>query len=198
MAVKLPSFKGMPKVDRMTGFTVAAWVIAPLLLAWMFFGTRSRNAELEAAIETAVEDSTRYAQVIAANSSLTARRDSISQKLKIIQDIDAARFIWPHLLDEISRALPEYTWLTAIAQTEGGARPSFQITGQTGNNMALTRFMTELEASPFVNGVRLASTNLLPNSQTNQLVYEFILEASFEEPPADAIETVPLFGSEGE
>ena len=183
MAVKLPSFKGMPKVDRMTGFTVAAWVIAPLLLAWMFFGTRSRNAELEAAIETAVEDSTRYAQVIAANSSLTARRDSISQKLKIIQDIDAARFIWPHLLDEISRALPEYTWLTAIAQTEGGARPSFQITGQTGNNMALTRFMTELEASPFINGVRLASTNLLPNSQTNQLVYEFILEASFEEPP---------------
>ena len=197
VALALPKFGGMPQFDRITAFTVGAWVLAPLLFAWLFLGARSERAELTEAVEVAVQDSARYAQIIAANAALTARRDTIAQKLQIIQQIDAGRYVWPHIMDELSRTLPDYTWLTAITQTEGGPTPAFQITGRTGNNLALTRYMTDLEASPFITGVRLASTNLLqPDAAGGQLIYEFILEARFEEPPADAIQTVPLFTGE--
>jgi Tfp pilus assembly protein PilN len=199
IALSMPGLPGMPPMDRITAFTAASFILAPLALAWMFLGTRAKIAEIDESIETAVQDSTRYAQVIAANASLTARRDTIGQRLNIIQSIDEARFIWPHVMDEISRALPEFTWLTALSQTQPGPTPAFQISGQTGNNLALTKFMTQLEASPFITGVRLSQTNLLPPEQTgNRLVYEFVLEAMYEKPSADAIETVPLFGDRQE
>ena len=28
--------------------------------------------------------------------------------------IDEDRYIWPHILDEVSRALPPYTWITVL------------------------------------------------------------------------------------
>lgn len=196
LSLPLPKLGKMPQLDRMTAFIVGAWVIAPLAFAWMFLGARSQQAELAESIEVATQDSTRYAQIIAANAALTARRDTIAQKLSIIQQIDAGRYVWPHILDELSRALPEYTWLTAVTQTSGGPQPELQISGQTGNNLALTRYMTDLEASPFITGVRLASTNLMGGETAGQVLYEFILEARYQEPPADAIQTVPLLMGE--
>jgi len=35
----------------------------------------------------------------------------------IIQSIDGERYTWPHVLDELSRLLPPYTWLTSVTQT---------------------------------------------------------------------------------
>ena len=33
----------------------------------------------------------------------------------IIKQIDNDRFVWPHIMDEISRSMPPYTWLTSLA-----------------------------------------------------------------------------------
>jgi Tfp pilus assembly protein PilN len=197
-----PSFS-LPKLggdassfDRATIGIVAAWILGPGLILWMFLGTGSRREELNLSIEQAVQDSARYAAVIAAQENLRARRDTIARKLEIIQEIDAGRYIWAHILDEISRALPEYTWLTRITPIESdGSLPNFQIVGRTGNTFALTRFMTDLESSPFIREVRLTTTEQV-REQGDRVVHEFILLASYEEPPADAIETVPLFVGE--
>ena len=54
--------------------------------------------------------------LIARTELLTARRDSIAQRVAIIQEIDQDRYSWPHLLDEVARALPDYTWLTELTQ----------------------------------------------------------------------------------
>lgn len=184
----------MPDVDRWLMFIIAAWVIGGLLFAWMFVGTRARAAQLEEEIETAVADSTRFAGIIKQTESLRAQRDTIAQKLEVIQDIDEGRYVWPHVLEELARALPDYTWLTSVAQVEGGALPVFQIEGRTGNNFALTRFMSTLESSPFVRGVRLLSTTRTTEGEVN--LHAFTLEARYEPPPADLIRTVPLFSQD--
>lgn len=198
-SLSLPSVSGLPRVDRIVAGLVAAWVLAPALVGWMWMGDRSRNAELDAAIQIAVEDSTRYAKLIAASERLQARRDTIAQKLQIIQEIDAERFVWSHLLDEVSGATPEYTWLRKIVQLDTGIDEiAFEVHGQTGNNFALTRFMTQLEASPFVSSVKLTSMDLAQASAEakHELVYDFILQAAYEVPPADVIQTVPIFGEQ--
>jgi hypothetical protein len=65
----------------------------------------------------AVEDSTRFKVVLAAKTKAEATRDSLYQQVAIIKSIDASRYLWPHLLDEISSSLPPYTWLTSVSQT---------------------------------------------------------------------------------
>ncbi len=190
ISLSLPSVEKLPEFDRWILFIVASWIVAPALLGWLYFGVTGEKEDLTERIEQAVTDSMRYARLIEANQALEARRDTILDKLQIIQEIDTQRYVWAHVMDEISRVLPDYTWLTSLAQTTGGAEPTFLIEGRTGNFFALTRFMDDLEASPFIRGVRLTTTQ--QESLEGRIVNQFVLQASYQEPPGEFIETVPL------
>lgn len=189
--LKLPG--SMPQFDRMTAFVVAAWIIGPLIGLWLFLGIRNEMADTRVDLEQAVADSVRYASVIDTQNRLRARQDTIAQKLEMIQRIDAGRYIWPHILDEVSRALPPYTWLQALDQTTGGATPGFQVEGRTGSLPALTRFMDALEASPFLRNIQLVSSEQAALTGTADVVNNFVLTGVYEVPPLEVVETVPLF-----
>ncbi len=194
-SLKLP--ENLPALDRMLAFIVAGWILGPAIVAFMYFGIQGDKADLEVSIDQAVADSARYAQLIQTQASLRPRQDTIAQKLTLIQDIDAGRYIWPHIMDEISRALPQYTWLQAIDQVQGGANPTFQITGRTGNLRALTRFMDALEASPFLRNIQLISTEQAQiGNDASSIVNNFVLSGAYETPPLEMVETVPLFPGE--
>jgi Tfp pilus assembly protein PilN len=186
----LPKRSGPSKVDPWTAFVAAGWILGIGVVVWLFMSTRSEETRLDGAIREAAADSARYAAIIQSTERLRARRDSIAERLRVIQEIDEGRYIWPHIMDEVSRALPEHTWLTGIDQMQGGPRPSFRIEGRAGNNFVLTRYMNNLEASPFIGRIRLASTTLAVEEQ--RLVHAFVLEARYQDPPFDLIETVPL------
>ncbi len=179
-------------VDRWAAFIAGGWIVGPALIVWLFLGTSSRIDELEVQLEDAVRDSTRYAAMIATQERLIARRDSIRQRLEIIREIDDGRYVWAHIMDEVSRALPDYTWLHRLQHIAGEELvPEIQISGRTGNTFALTRFMTDLEASPFIRAVRLTSMQQVQDAQ-GRVMYEFILLAAYEVPPPELLETVPL------
>ncbi len=67
---------------------------------------------------------------------------------------------------------------------------SFRITGQTVDLQALTLFMKNLEASPFIKNVQLTRSDLV--SADSKEVTEFQLEAQSEVPPRLMIQTVPI------
>ncbi|MFW6206174.1 MAG: PilN domain-containing protein [Gemmatimonadota bacterium] len=192
-SLKLP--ESIPEFDRITAFIVAAWIIGPALGLYLYLGIQGEKADLQTRLDQAVADSARYAQLIQTQSSLRARQDTIVQKLSMIQEIDAGRYIWPHVMDEISRALPPYTWLQAIDQVEGGATPTFQIQGRTGSLSALTRYMDALEASPFLRNIQLISSEQAQIAN-NRIVNNFVLSGMYEPPPLEMVETVPLFPGE--
>lgn len=186
-----------PSVDRWLLFIVVAWIAGPVLVGWLYLGSQNRIGELDVAIEGARLDSARYAEMRKANAVLLARQDTIAQKLNIIQEIDAGRYVWSHILDEVSRALPQYTWLSNVLYISSDApihSPRFTIEGRTGNTLALTQFMNNLEASPFLRSITLVTTDQVPDQGRN--VYAFFLEGQFEVPPPDAIRSVPLFGTQ--
>jgi Tfp pilus assembly protein PilN len=194
---KFARFKTLPTFDRMLAFIVIGWVIGPALIGFMFFTTRAKRNELNTNIAAALADSTKYSQLIAANKTLLARRDTIAMKVNVIQQIDAHRYVWSHVLDELSRALPSYTWLTKITSipTDSAERmPRFSLEGRAQNNFALSQYMQQLESSPFIRAVRLTTNELVREKE--KLVYAWVLEAFYEEPPPDMIQTVPLFAKE--
>ena len=65
----------------------------------------------------ALADSTRYANFLKDRYRAEATRDTLLRQVNVIRSIDEDRYVWPHVLDEISRALPQYTWLTAVGFT---------------------------------------------------------------------------------
>lgn len=208
------------KDPYLIGSTATAILVA-VIVGFMFLRQEARERSLLEKEQKAVQDSTRYAAVLREKARAEAQRDTVARQLNIIRSIDNNRFVWPHLLDELSRALPPYTWLTSIRQSSAPqtaaamplARPGedsaaaaarkkgidtiavedtlkFRIVGNTIDVQALTRFMTLLEASPFVRNVNLV--RLTPVIEKDQQIAEFQLDAEWQKPDSSAIRVVPV------
>ncbi|MDF2776295.1 MAG: hypothetical protein K0S86_5797 [Geminicoccaceae bacterium] len=233
--IEINLLPGSGKKNRGTGFSLTAiagkagsrvkdpFMIAAAVsivaatgaIAWLHVTQTARAADLAERERRAVQDSTRYVAVLRERNRALAQRDSIQRQLEIIKAIDSDRFIWPHVMDEVSRALPPYTWLKGIQQvavlapppppppkpTESGkpAPPppppeppamKFQVSGNTADIQALTRFMKLLEASPFVKNVTIAKAELV--ALEGKEIHEFLLEAEYERPDESVIATVPV------
>jgi len=199
---------------------VSSLAIALLSVGGLHFTQQAEASELSVREESALRDSARYGAVLAERRKLEARRDSVVKQLEIIKSIDNDRFVWPHVMDEVSRALPPYTWLKSMStitlqdtpeQPAQAAKPDdkaakekekvkqdpvpsaplrFKIVGHTVDIQALTRFMKLLETSPFIQKVTLSKSELVVVE--GKEVTEFTLEAEYERPTPDAIVTAPV------
>lgn len=185
----------LPAMDRTLLIIVGLWVVGLAGTAYMHFSSSSRITTAQTDLEAAQRDSARYASMIQRGDSLRAQEATISQKLEVIQQIDAGRFLWPHIMDEVSRALPPYIWLTNLRDSSPGPEEvRVRIEGRAGNYFALGRYIEELERSPFLHQVKLVGSERTVVAERN--VYMFVLEAGVQEPPPDVIQTVPLFAAQ--
>ncbi|MDQ6872500.1 MAG: PilN domain-containing protein [Gemmatimonadota bacterium] len=96
---------------------IGASAVAALLIGFMFIHQTAEASALEARETKAVADSSRFSAVLVATAKAEATRDSLYRQIAVIKSIDDSRYLWSHLMYEISNALPQYTWLTSISQT---------------------------------------------------------------------------------
>ncbi|HST06689.1 MAG TPA: PilN domain-containing protein [Gemmatimonadaceae bacterium] len=96
---------------------VGAAAASAALIVLLFVSQTAHGALLEARENKAVKDSAQYSAVLNAKARAEATRDSLYQQIAIIKSIDDSRYLWSHLMYEISNALPQYTWLTEVTQT---------------------------------------------------------------------------------
>jgi Tfp pilus assembly protein PilN len=194
---------------------LAAAVVSILAIGGLYYQQQATGLTLQAGEQKQVQDSTRYAAVLREKKKAETQRDSVMHQLNIIKAIDNNRFVWPHIMDEVSRALPQYTWLTSIRQTsavpiigvtdttlkkskkakaeaedEPPPKLAFEIIGNTVDIQALTRFMKLLEASPFIQNVTLQKSDLVVVDTKD--VTQFTLDAEYQQPDSTAIRTIPL------
>lgn len=204
---------------------VASVAVALLTVGGMWLYQNRRIAGLTEREGVAVQDSTRYSAVIAQRSAAEAQRDSVIRQINIIKAIDGSRYVWPHILDEVSRSLPPYVWLKQINQTSAVSNLSpeieagitaaeakgksklaaaadsaataagvltFRIIGQTVDIQAMTRFVRQLEASPWIENVQLAKTDLVMLQPGNKEATEFTIDMKLQKPDSAVIHRVPL------
>ncbi|MDB4915795.1 MAG: hypothetical protein JWM95_3439 [Gemmatimonadetes bacterium] len=100
--------------------SVTVTVIALAVVGVLYATQSARETKIEEELQTAVQDSTRYASVLKEREKAEARRDTVLRSLNLIKAIDDDRFIWPHVMDEVSRALPPYTWIVSLGFTGAG------------------------------------------------------------------------------
>ncbi len=94
----------------------------------LFLSQSNLEGSLAERERQAMQDSARYKVVLEAKDKAESTRDSLYQQVALIKSIDDSRYLWPHLLEEISNALPQYTWLTVVTQTSAPPSSAFQDT----------------------------------------------------------------------
>lgn len=103
--------------DKYLMSAIGAVLAAVAMIGYLYLHQNNAERALEERRIKAVEDSSRYSAVLAAKVKAESTRDSLFAQLSIIKSIDDTRYLWSHVMQEISVAMPPYTWLTAITQT---------------------------------------------------------------------------------
>jgi len=189
--------------DPMMLLAGGAWALALLFLGGAWLLGQRQLGKLEPQLEETRAEHERFRNFVAAKRREELIRDSVLSQISTIRQVDGERYVWAHVLDEVARALPAYTWLTSVAaqprvitpaDTAGGAVPvprtDVLIEGRTVDIQAYTRFLRELEASPWLTDVTALSAETVVEKQ--RAVTAFEIRASFERADSAYIRTVPL------
>jgi Tfp pilus assembly protein PilN len=193
---------------------IAAGVVAIGGNAALYTLNTARLSRLDTVLAGVQSEKRRYDAVAAQKRQAERARDSLAAELTIIRSIDADRFIWPHLLDEITKALPQYTWVTQIqnltstpitAPTTGtttgivtadagaSADTRVSIDGRTVDIQAYTTFLRQLTASPWITDV--TATRATTVIEQDRPVTEFNITLRYKRADSLYIRTVPLVES---
>jgi Tfp pilus assembly protein PilN len=176
---------------------VAALAIIPAAALFLWWSQRTEATELDERLVEATADQERLAELRQVSDSLTARRQEIRERVALIEQLDRNRFVWPHLMDEISRALPRLAWLSTLRQTTGPPSVGVQIQGVAANPLAITEFVRNLEASDYITDVRILGSQKQELEDGDLVVQAFTLTVQFAEPVDDVRRTEPIIANTG-
>jgi len=197
IGIRLPDFKalsGLVKDPWLLAF-IGSWLVFGLVFVLLFLPRRAHVQELEPRLERTQREAIRMRGVLAQMRRFQARRESLQLQIGVIRDIDRERYVWPHIMQAVTRALPQYTWLeemTVRTGSEGDSAggTSFQLTGKSADIQAITRFVRNLEDSPFLSQVSPISS--ATTSDEGRDVHTYVVTALYSHPDTSLITMQPL------
>ena len=198
-----------------------SWVGVVGWLGFVYLGTARELSGLEPRLEQSRAENKRFKAFLSEKRHQETIRDSLVAQIGVIRTVDGDRYVWPHVLDEVTRALPAYTWLVdlgpaRIASAPASAKPThaaaaahpgpskadstmataappplqFEVNGRTVDIQAYTRFLRQLEASPWIADVTPVSAQTVVEKE--RPVTAFTIRATFRQADSAYIRTVPL------
>ncbi len=191
----------------------ASWIGVVGWLGYVVVSTTTELNALEPQLEATRSEHKRFKAFLAEKRHQETIRDSLVAQIGVIRTVDGDRYVWSHLMDEVTKALPAYTWLVDMGNATPAAPPPsaaapgaqkdtpksdpvvspaviFDVNGRTVDIQAYTRFLRQLEASPWITDVTPVSAQTVVEKE--RPVTAFSIRATYREADSAYIRTVPL------
>jgi Tfp pilus assembly protein PilN len=205
---------GIKVKDPVLIAAVVSWVGVLAWLGYVVIGTTHELNALEPQLEETRAEHKRFKAFLAEKRHQETIRDSLVAQIGVIRTVDGDRYVWPHLLDEVTKALPAYTWLVDMGFAASAAAPAsasqpagakqdttgpavlvspsvaFNLNGRTVDIQAYTRFLRQLEASPWITDVTPVSAQTVVEKE--RPVTAFTIRGTYRQADSAYIRTVPL------
>src|SRR5215204_6074718 len=195
---------------------IGGWVCVLGFLGFVYLNNVRQLYTLEPRLEQARAENQRFKTFLADKRRQEKIRDSLLAQITVIRNVDGDRYVWPHVLDEVTKALPAYTWLVdlgsaapvanatpqpatpagtpaAAADSADTAKPPelvFNLTGRTIDIQAYTRFLRQLEASTWIYNVTPVSAQTVVEKE--RPVTAFSIRATYQSADSAYIRTAPF------
>jgi type IV pilus assembly protein PilN len=172
----------IPAAHRVTIAASLILIGATLIIGWWFWSIRQTSQRLDEDIAKAEAETQQLRSVLAQVQKFETRKAQLQQRVSLIEQLRRGQGSPVHLLDEISKAVPERLWLTQLEQkgdvlTMSGIATSLQ---------GLSDFVANLESSAwFVRPVDIVDSQVDASQKTTEL-FKFSVRAKFTNPEAAA------------
>jgi Tfp pilus assembly protein PilN len=164
------------------GLLLASILMAGLLVAvgwsWM---TNREHAKWNHKVDEAQAELTRLEDVRKKGDLFKHQKELLERKIQLITDLKKKQSVPVHILDQVSKNLPEFLWLDAMEATQN----TISIQGKATTYNAVSNFYDNLSSSGYFTGVDLGKTSEAPEGVS------FSLTCRFQPPAEPAAETHP-------
>src|SRR6478609_3727979 len=158
------------------------------LLGWRYWSLGQQDAQVAREIEAAQREEQRLAEVLKQVAEFQNRKTILETRINLIDELRKGQTAPVHMIDQVSKALPEMTWLTAMNQT------GYTITMQ-GRCLTLTSlsdFVGNLEASRyFMRPVEIIDTSVVSGENNGPELIQFTIRATFQMAGVDSAPPPP-------
>jgi Tfp pilus assembly protein PilN len=171
---KLPAIR----LGGSTGLIAAAVVLAAVgWIGWRYVDNKSQIGELQTRIADADKQIENLKKVLKQVDEFQLKKQALEKKVEVISNLKRQQRVPVHLLDQISRQIPDYLWLESMEEKESG----ISLKGRATNYNAVSNFYNNLKDSPFFTEVTLGNTQRAPQGVS------FALSCRFTPPPEEGV-----------
>ena len=142
-AGKKKASAGVTAAQRVTIGAALILLSTVVGIGWWFWSLRTESLQLDEEIKRAEVEAQQLRSVLAQVQRFEAERARLQQRVTLIEQLRKGQTGPVHILDEVSRALPERLWLVSMSQR--GA--DFTVEGRTTSLTGVSDFVANLEAS---------------------------------------------------
>jgi type IV pilus assembly protein PilN len=164
---------------------------AALLCAALWWYESAKIRDLDGRIVVAEKRQKELQAIKVQVDALEAKRATFQKKVDLIERLKAEQTGPVHMLDEVSKALPDFVWLTAMDQTG----PTVKFTGESSGLTSVADFIAALERSGWFPNVDLSSSVEANNIITYVLTATFLNPEVAAKQAAAAAANKPIPGS---
>jgi type IV pilus assembly protein PilN len=170
-----PSAPGSVQAYLLLGlFTLGTIVLCAAVWWWQSNKIKALDTRIAAAEQRQRELQAIKAQV----DALEKKRETFQRKVDLIERLKAEQSGPVHMLDEISKALPDFVWLAGLEQ----AGAVIRFNGQSSGLTSVADFISALQRTGWFPQVDLVSTSEASN------IITYALQANFKNPEVAAKE----------
>jgi type IV pilus assembly protein PilN len=173
----------IPAAHRITIAASLVLLSATLVIGWWFWSLRQASIRVDADITKAELDTKQLRSVLMQVQKFETRKAQLQQRVSLIEELRRGQTGPVHVLDEISKAMPDRLWLTDLSQKDN----QFKIDGMTTSLQELSSFVANLEASRwFKKPVDIVDSQSQTDKGGGSEIFKFSVRASFADPDAPA------------
>lgn len=152
-------------------------VLAAIGVGWRYWALNQQQAEVTREIESARREEARLQEILKQVQEFENRRKQLEARVKLIDELRKGQAAPVVMIDQVSRALPDMTWLTAM--TQDGYTITIQ--GRCLSLTSLSDFVGNLEATRyFMRPVEIIESAVVPGNEKSPDLIQFTIRASFQ------------------
>ena len=170
----------IPAAHRVTLGATVILLGTAVLIGWWFWSLRTTSARLDEELARAEVETRQIRSVLEQVRKFEAQKAMLQQRVTLIEQLRKGQSAPVHLLDEISKSVPDRLWLSELKQT--GA--DFAMSGTTDSLTAVSDFVANLESTRwFKRPVEIVDSKVQTDAKAGDLI-NFEIKAQFVDPSA--------------
>jgi type IV pilus assembly protein PilN len=167
----------LPVGQQLTLIGGLVLIVTALLIGWRYWGITAAEATLDAEIAAAQQQEEQLKGILQQVQTFETRRQQLQQRVALIDELRRGQAVPVHIIDQVSRALPDGMWLTRLTQTAA----EITIEGDCLSLTSLSDFVGNLEGSRyFVRPVEIINSEVVAARDNLPEVIHFSVKGTFQ------------------